>query len=120
MQRSVRPSPLPLPLHPVQPAGLRPTPDLSVTDLRSVRYPLGSTTVCPLTESEILSSFSCTTVLRPAPMAVRSVVVPPPMGVVRPPCASIAVAVASRAAADASRESGTGVKRSRCFCFLTV
>ena len=41
---------------------------------------------------------TCTTVLRPAPMAVRSVVAPP-MGVSRPPAprASMAVAVASRA-----------------------
>lgn len=70
--------------------------------------------LCPPT----LSSFSCTTVLRPAPMAVRSVVAPP-MGVASPE-ASMAEAVAWLAAAEASSESGTGVNRSRCFCFLIV
>ena len=51
-------------------------------------------------------------------MAVRSVVAPP-MGVASPE-ASMAEAVAWLAAAEASSESGTGVNRSRCFCFLIV
>ena len=39
---------------------------------RPVRYPLGSTTVCPATESPIASSFSPSTLERPSPTAVRS------------------------------------------------
>ena len=46
--------------------------DEILMELRSVRYPLGSTTVWPDTESESLSSFKPSTVPRPSPTALRS------------------------------------------------
>mmetsp|Transcript_32048 Transcript_32048/g.107904 ORF Transcript_32048/g.107904 Transcript_32048/m.107904 type:complete len:341 (+) Transcript_32048:1640-2662(+) len=85
---------------------MSPTSDavFTLTELRSVRYPLGSTTVWPVTESDILSSFRPKTVPRaaarpdvkddavpatlcvpPAAIGVRQ----PPMGVLDPPACGV-------------------------------
>mmetsp|Transcript_47250 Transcript_47250/g.109671 ORF Transcript_47250/g.109671 Transcript_47250/m.109671 type:complete len:201 (+) Transcript_47250:1093-1695(+) len=59
----------------------------TLIELRSVRYPLGSTTVWPETESDIWSSFTESTAPRASPIDLRSVsgVAPPDMGVSMPP-----------------------------------
>mmetsp|Transcript_6129 Transcript_6129/g.13365 ORF Transcript_6129/g.13365 Transcript_6129/m.13365 type:complete len:337 (-) Transcript_6129:253-1263(-) len=59
----------------------------TLIELRSVRYPFGSTTVCPETESDIWSSLTERTAPRASPMDLRSVsgVAPPDMGVSIPP-----------------------------------
>mmetsp|Transcript_41753 Transcript_41753/g.102834 ORF Transcript_41753/g.102834 Transcript_41753/m.102834 type:complete len:210 (-) Transcript_41753:305-934(-) len=87
--------------------------------LRSVRYPLGSTTVWPLTESDRRSSFSPSMVPRPSPMAVRSVT-PPPLGV-SIPLGPAVLDVAFSAIAFCSSVSGAGaVNVALRFLFLMV
>mmetsp|Transcript_30356 Transcript_30356/g.116410 ORF Transcript_30356/g.116410 Transcript_30356/m.116410 type:complete len:202 (-) Transcript_30356:571-1176(-) len=76
-----------------------------------VKYPFGSTTVCPDTESETRSSFCPSTAPLPSPMDARSVVAPGNV-------ASVFV-IADSFRAISSRESGAGVYFSS-FCFFTL
>mmetsp|Transcript_12514 Transcript_12514/g.31218 ORF Transcript_12514/g.31218 Transcript_12514/m.31218 type:complete len:246 (+) Transcript_12514:2031-2768(+) len=96
-------------------------------EFRSVRYPLGSTTVCPVTESDIWSSLTESTAPRASPIDLRSVsgVAPPAIGVSIPPkviCFSSRLWCTSCSfRAFSSSESGAGMYRSlrfsaaRCF-----
>ena len=79
-------------------------------DPKSVRYPLGSIVVCPVTLSDNLSSFNPSTVPRPSPTAVKSCSAPP---------SSTAVFVVSFSAkALAKSVSGAGMNPTFNFFFL--
>mmetsp|Transcript_4455 Transcript_4455/g.16309 ORF Transcript_4455/g.16309 Transcript_4455/m.16309 type:complete len:356 (+) Transcript_4455:1268-2335(+) len=79
---------------------------------KSVKYPLGSIVVCPVTESLNLSSFNPSTVPRPSPTAVKSC---------SPPFSSASALVVSfSASALANSVSGAGMNPTFNFFFLIV
>mmetsp|Transcript_22220 Transcript_22220/g.54843 ORF Transcript_22220/g.54843 Transcript_22220/m.54843 type:complete len:281 (+) Transcript_22220:1509-2351(+) len=95
-----------------------------LSDLRSVKYPLGSTTVWPLTESERWSNLRPRTVPRPSPTALRSVTAPEPDGVsspdprLDPPDAVVETSFSM--SAFCSSVSGAGTNAANFFLFLMV
>ena len=85
--------------------------DEILMDFKSVRYPFGSTTVCPDTESDSLSSFRPSTVPRPSPTALRSVSAPSSTSWVLTPFSSSALC---------SSVSGAGANCAKSFFFFIV
>mmetsp|Transcript_46276 Transcript_46276/g.106832 ORF Transcript_46276/g.106832 Transcript_46276/m.106832 type:complete len:309 (+) Transcript_46276:2989-3915(+) len=85
----------------------------TLTEARSVRYPLGSTTVCPLTESPARSSLTESTELRARPSDLRSASGASVLAPLGPPSpGATIVSVSSCRLAPASSVSGALVKRS--------